>query len=98
MTPEGMALRNKGPEAIFHSRPRRRRVPRSTSVKRRKICAVTTSRADFGLMRGLLKSIRADSDLRLQVIVSGMHLAQKFGQTWRDIEDEGIQIDRKISM
>jgi UDP-hydrolysing UDP-N-acetyl-D-glucosamine 2-epimerase len=67
-------------------------------VKRRKICAVTTSRADFGLLRGLLKAIRADSALRLQVIVSGMHLAPKFGRTWRDIEAEGIQIDRKISL
>jgi UDP-N-acetylglucosamine 2-epimerase (non-hydrolysing)/GDP/UDP-N,N'-diacetylbacillosamine 2-epimerase (hydrolysing) len=67
-------------------------------VKRRKICAVTTSRADFGLLRGLLKAIQADSALRLQVIASGMHLAPKFGRTWRDIEAEGIQIDRKISL
>jgi GDP/UDP-N,N'-diacetylbacillosamine 2-epimerase (hydrolysing) len=67
-------------------------------VKRRKICAVTTSRADFGLLRGLLKAIRDDSALRLQVIASGMHLARKFGRTWRDIEAEGIPIDRKISL
>jgi len=67
-------------------------------VKRRKICVVTTSRADFGLLRGLLKAIQADSALRLQVIASGMHLASKFGRTWRDIEAEGIKIDRKISL
>ena len=67
-------------------------------MKRRKICVVTTSRADFGLLRGLLKAIRADSALRLQVIASGMHLASKFGRTWRDIEAEGIQIDRKIGL
>jgi UDP-N-acetylglucosamine 2-epimerase (non-hydrolysing)/GDP/UDP-N,N'-diacetylbacillosamine 2-epimerase (hydrolysing) len=67
-------------------------------VKRRKICAVTTSRADFGLLRGLLKRIQSDSALRLQVIASGMHLAPKFGLTWRDIEAEGIRIDRKISL
>jgi len=67
-------------------------------VKRRKICAVTTSRADFGLLRGLLKEIQSDSDLCLQVIASGMHLAPKFGRTWRDIEAEGIRIDRKISL
>ena len=59
---------------------------------------MTTSRADFGLLRGLLKAIRADSALRLQVIASGMHLAPKFGRTWRDIEAEGIRIDRKISL
>jgi UDP-hydrolysing UDP-N-acetyl-D-glucosamine 2-epimerase len=49
-------------------------------------------------MRGLLESIRADSALKLQVIVSGMHLAPRFGRTWRDIENEGIPIDRKIGM
>jgi UDP-hydrolysing UDP-N-acetyl-D-glucosamine 2-epimerase len=67
-------------------------------VKRRRICAVTTSRADFGLLRGLLKAIQPDSALRLQVIASGMHLAARFGQTWRDIEAEGIKIDRKINL
>ena len=67
-------------------------------MKRRKICAVTTSRADFGLLCGLLKAIHSDSALRLQVIASGMHLSPRFGQTWRDIEAEGIKIDRKVGM
>ncbi len=67
-------------------------------MKQRKICVVTTSRADFGLLRGLMKAIRADSALRLQVIASGMHLARKFGMTWREIEAEGIKIDRKIDI
>jgi UDP-hydrolysing UDP-N-acetyl-D-glucosamine 2-epimerase len=67
-------------------------------VKRRKICAVTTSRADFGLFRGLLKAIHDDSALRLQVIASGMHIARMFGETSREIEAEGIPIDRKVSM
>ena len=59
---------------------------------------MTTSRADFGLLRGLMKAIQADSELRLQVIVSGMHLAREFGSTWREIESEGIRIDRKIDL
>ncbi|MGO8787562.1 MAG: UDP-N-acetylglucosamine 2-epimerase [Terriglobia bacterium] len=67
-------------------------------MKRRKICVVTTSRADFGLLRGLLKAIRDDSALRLQVIASGTHLESKFGRTGRDIEAEGIKIDRGIPM
>jgi UDP-hydrolysing UDP-N-acetyl-D-glucosamine 2-epimerase len=67
-------------------------------VKRRKICVVTTSRADFGLLSGLIKAIWTDSALRLQVIASGMHLGKKFGETWRDIEAEGIAIDRKVPM
>jgi UDP-N-acetylglucosamine 2-epimerase len=68
----------------------------SSGVKRRKICVVTTSRADFGLLSGLIKAIQADPALRLQVIVSGMHLSRFFGQTWRDVETQGIKIDRKI--
>lgn len=67
-------------------------------MRRRKICVVTTSRADFGLLRGLLKAIQSDSALRLQLIASGMHLAVRFGQTWRDIETGGIRIDRKINL
>lgn len=67
-------------------------------MRRRKICVVTTSRADFGLLSGLLKAIQSDSALTLQVIASGMHLSPDFGQTWRDIEAEGIKIDRKVRL
>jgi UDP-N-acetylglucosamine 2-epimerase (non-hydrolysing)/GDP/UDP-N,N'-diacetylbacillosamine 2-epimerase (hydrolysing) len=67
-------------------------------LKRRKICVVTTSRADFGLIRGLLAAIRKDSALQLQTVVSGMHLEAKFGGTWRDLANEGLRIDRKIPM
>jgi UDP-hydrolysing UDP-N-acetyl-D-glucosamine 2-epimerase len=70
----------------------------SLRVNRRKICAVTTSRADFGLLRGLLKSIQATVSLRLQVIASGMHLERKFGSTWHEIVSEGIAIDCKVGL
>jgi UDP-N-acetylglucosamine 2-epimerase (non-hydrolysing)/GDP/UDP-N,N'-diacetylbacillosamine 2-epimerase (hydrolysing) len=70
----------------------------SSGVKRRKICVVTTSRADFGLLSGLIKAIQTDPALRLQVIVSGMHLSRLFGQTWREVEAHGIGIDRKIRL
>ncbi len=67
-------------------------------MKRRKICVVTTSRAEFGLLLGLMRSIRNDSTLRLQVIVAGMHLAVEFGMTLREVEAEGIRPDWKIDM
>ena len=67
-------------------------------MKRRKICVVTTSRADFGLLGGLLEAITADPNLQLQVIASGMHLAPEFGLTAREIEVEGFKINRKIDM
>ena len=59
---------------------------------------MTTSRAEFGLLHGLLNFIQADPALRLQVIASGMHLAREFGLTVREIEAEGIKIDRKIRL
>lgn len=67
-------------------------------MNRRKICVVTTSRAEFGLLRGLLTCIQEDSALRLQVIASGMHLAPKFGLTVREIEAAGVKVDHKIDM
>ena len=67
-------------------------------MKRRKICVVTTSRAEFGLLHGLLNAIRADSALRLQVIASGMHLSPEFGLTVQEIEAAGIKLDCKIDL
>jgi UDP-hydrolysing UDP-N-acetyl-D-glucosamine 2-epimerase len=65
---------------------------------RRKIAVVTTSRADFGLLRGLLHAIRADPALRLQLLVSGMHLAPAFGRTVTEISAEGFAIARRIDL
>lgn len=65
---------------------------------RRRICFVTTSRADFGLLLSVMRSVRSDRTLQLQVIVSGMHLMPRFGNTWREIEQCHIRIDRKVPM
>jgi len=67
-------------------------------VKRRKICVVTTSRADYGLLRGLMEAIRADGALQLQVIASGMHFSARLGNTWKDIVADGFQIDERVRM
>lgn len=67
-------------------------------MNRRKICLVTTSRAEFGLFHELLKCIRTDPALQLQVIASGTHLRTKFGLTLKEIEAEGIKVDRKIDI
>jgi UDP-N-acetylglucosamine 2-epimerase (non-hydrolysing)/GDP/UDP-N,N'-diacetylbacillosamine 2-epimerase (hydrolysing) len=62
--------------------------------KKRKICFVTGTRADYGLMKELLKKISRSFDLSL--IVVGMHLSPEFGNTVRDIEKDGFKIARKI--
>jgi UDP-hydrolysing UDP-N-acetyl-D-glucosamine 2-epimerase len=64
----------------------------------RRICVVTTSRADYGLLRDLMRAIDDDPDLELLVVATGMHLAPEFGLTCRDIEADGFRIARRIDM
>jgi len=64
----------------------------------RKICVVTGSRAEYGLLRWVMEAIRAAPDLRLQLIVTGMHLSPEFGLTYREIERDGFHIDRQVEM
>lgn len=64
----------------------------------RKICVVTGTRAEFGLLRWLMEEIRAASELELQVIATGMHLSPEFGSTYREIEEAGFRIDVKVEM
>lgn len=65
---------------------------------KRKICVVTGSRAEYGLLYWLMKEIQGDADLELQVIATGMHLSPEFGLTWKQIEQDGFAIQRKVEM
>ena len=64
----------------------------------RRICVVTGSRAEYGLLSGLMKEVRSDPDLTLQIVATGMHLSPKFGLTYRAIEEDGFVIDRKVGI
>lgn len=64
----------------------------------RKICVVTGTRAEYGLLRWLMAGIAAAPDLSLQIIATGMHLSPEFGLTYREIEGDGFLIDRKVEM
>lgn len=65
---------------------------------KRKICIVTGSRAEYGLMHCLMQEIREDPDLALQLIVTGMHLSPEFGLTYKAIEEDGFVINEKVEM
>lgn len=65
---------------------------------KRKICVVTGTRADYGLLRWVMQGIKDDPELTLQVIATGMHLSPEFGLTYQAIEDDGFCIDRKLEM
>ncbi len=65
---------------------------------KRKICVVTGTRAEYGLLRWVMEGIRQSPGLELQVIATGMHLSPEFGLTYREIEKDGFVIDRKVEM
>jgi GDP/UDP-N,N'-diacetylbacillosamine 2-epimerase (hydrolysing) len=64
----------------------------------RKICVITGSRADYGLLRWVMQGIKDEPTLMLQVIATGMHLSPHFGNTYQEIEGDGFVIDRKVQM
>ena len=65
---------------------------------RRKICCVTGSRAEYGLLRPVLAGIQDHTDLELQLVAAAMHLSPEFGLTYRLIEEDGFQIDARVEM
>jgi len=64
----------------------------------RKICVVTGTRAEFGLLRRLTDTIKNHPELTLQVVATGMHLSPEFGLTYREIEEAGFKIDAKVEI
>ena len=64
----------------------------------RKICFVTGSRAEYGLLYWLMKSVNDDAELELQIVVTGMHLSPEFGLTYKEIEKDGFYINKKVEM
>ena len=64
----------------------------------KKICVVTGTRAEYGLLKPVIKKIIADDEMQLLLYVTGAHLASEFGSTFKEIEHDGIPISRKIDM
>lgn len=63
-----------------------------------KICVVTGTRAEYGLLYWTMKSIQANLKTQLSVCVTGMHLSPEFGMTYQQIEEDGFEIDGKVEM
>ena len=68
------------------------------STPPRKICVVTGTRAEYGLLRWVMQGIKDSELLDLQLVVTGMHLSPEFGLTVQDIEFDGFRIDRRVEM
>lgn len=67
-------------------------------MRKRKICVITGTRAEYGLLYWLMKEINVDNALVLQVVVTGMHLSEEFGNTYQQIEKDGFTIDKKVDI
>lgn len=65
---------------------------------KRKICVVTGTRSEYGLLYWLMRAIEGDDLLILQLVVTGMHLSPEFGLTYKVIEQDGFTIDYKVEM
>ena len=67
-------------------------------MNHRKICIVTSTRADWGLLSKVAKALSERSDVTLQIVATNMHLSEKYGSTWHEIERDGLHIDRMVPM
>lgn len=62
------------------------------------ITVLTATRAEYGLLRPIIKALKACPEFCVKVVVTGAHLSPEFGLTYREIEKDGIGIDRKIDI
>jgi UDP-hydrolysing UDP-N-acetyl-D-glucosamine 2-epimerase len=65
---------------------------------KRKICVYTSTRAEYGLLRGVLQKIKTEPTLQLQMLASGMHLSPEFGMTIQEIRADGFNPDETINI
>jgi GDP/UDP-N,N'-diacetylbacillosamine 2-epimerase (hydrolysing) len=64
----------------------------------KKICVVTGTRAEYGLLKGVIDGMQKSKKLDLQLVVTGMHLSPEFGLTAKSIEEDGYKISKKLEI
>ena len=64
----------------------------------KKIAVFTGTRAEYGLLKNLMQEIESSDIFELKTIVSGSHLSERFGNTWKQIESDGFKISEKIDI
>lgn len=67
-------------------------------IMNKKVFVCTTTRADYGLLKPVILKLLASTDIQLKLVVTGMHLSSDFGLTYREIENDGIAIAKKIDI
>ena len=64
----------------------------------KKIIILTATRAEYGLLAPVIKKLKEQSGILVKVVATGMHLSSEFGLTYKEIENDGIRIDKKIEI
>lgn len=64
----------------------------------KRIAIITGTRAEYGLLKWLIKELKEDSFFIIDLIVTGTHLSKAFGETYKEIEEDGITIDHKLEI
>lgn len=67
-------------------------------MKKKHVAIVTSSRADYGLLRNIMYKLQKDDEVITSVVVTGTHLSAEYGNTYCEIEKDGIIIDKKIEI
>ena len=70
----------------------------ASKQEKQKICVITGTRAEYGLLKRLIKALEDSKEFHLQLIATGMHLSKQFGCTYKEIESDGFTIDKKIDI
>ena len=63
-----------------------------------KVCVITSTRADFGILKNLILKINFDKSFSLRLVVTGTHLSKKYGRTEDEIIKSGLIPDKKIKI
>jgi len=64
----------------------------------KKVCIITASRSEYGLLRWVIDEVNNDEQLVLQLVVTGTHLSEEYGSTYIEIEKDGYKIDEKVDL
>lgn len=64
----------------------------------KKICVVTGTRAEYGIMSRLMHKLASTEEVTLQIVATNMHLSEAHGMTIREIESDGFNVDKKIPL
>ncbi|MCC3399581.1 UDP-N-acetylglucosamine 2-epimerase (hydrolyzing), partial [Clostridiales bacterium AHG0011] len=65
---------------------------------RKRICVVTATRAEYGLLKPFILKLKNNEQFDVQVVVTGAHLSPAYGLTYKEIEEDNVVINKKIEI